>query len=145
MAEEQSSITREWELYMYLLRCAIKRERLEEEILAKYHDIDSNKIRERAQRSGQLFLLDANIYDYAVYRKEENIVPKMGINRVVYEYEKYKCIRNVLTLAKENNLPFIIFKGCVLAGLYPQYIQRSSCDTDIFVNHEYRQKAIDAC
>lgn len=143
MAEEQSSITREWELYMYLLRCAIKKERLEEETLAKYQDIESNKIRERAKKSGQLFLLDTNIYDYAVYRKEENIEQKLGIKQVVYEYEKYKCIRNVLALAKEHNIPFVIFKGCVLADLYPQYVQRSSCDTDIFVSHEYRQKAIE--
>lgn len=143
MAEDQSSITREWELYMYLLRCAIKKERLEEETLAKYQDIESNKIRERAKKSGQLFLLDTNIYDYAVYRKEEDIEQKLGIKQVVYEYEKYKCIRNVLALAKEHNIPFVIFKGCVLADLYPQYVQRSSCDTDIFVSHEYRQKAIE--
>lgn len=143
MAEERSNITKEWELYMYLLRCAIKKERLEEQTLAKYQDIESSKIRERAKKSGQLFLLDTNIYDYAVYRKEENIAQKIGINQVVYQYERYKCIRKVLALAKENKLPFVIFKGCVLADLYPQYVQRSSCDTDIFVNHEYRQKAIE--
>ena len=143
MSEERSNITKEWELYMYLLRCAIKEEQLEEQTLAKYQDIESKQIRERAKRNGQLFLLDANIYEYAVYRKEENIAQKMGINKVIYEYEKYKCIRNVLALAKENKLPFVIFKGCVLADLYPQYVQRSSCDTDIFVNYEYREKAIE--
>lgn len=143
MSEEQSSTMKQWELYMYLLRCAIRGEKLDTEELAKYQEIESERIREKARRSGQSFLLDANIYEYAVYRKEENIPEKIGVSKVVYEYEKYKCIRNVLTLAKEHNLPFVIFKGCVLADLYPQYIQRSSCDTDIFIEHEYRQQAID--
>ncbi len=143
MSVEQSNITKEWELYMYLLRCAIRGEKLEKEQLEKYLEIESARIREKAKKSGQLFLMDTYINEYAVYRKEEKIPEKIGISRAIYEYEKYKCIRKVLTLAEENHLPFVIFKGCVLADLYPQYIQRSSCDTDIFVCHEYRQKSID--
>lgn len=143
MSVEQSNITKEWELYMYLLRCAIRGEKLEGEKLAKYQEIESEKIREKAKRSKQLFLLATNINEYAIYRKEANVQVNRHIEKVVIEYEKYKCIRMVLDLAKENEIPFVIFKGCVLADLYPQYIQRNSCDTDIFVYPEFRQQAID--
>lgn len=143
MSVEHSNITKEWELYMYLLRCAIRGEKLETSKFEKYQGIESEQIRKKAEDSGQDFLLDANIHEYAVYRKEENIPEKIGLEQVVFEYERYKCIRNVLALAKENNIPFVIFKGCVLADLYPQYVQRKSCDTDIYVSHEYRQQAIE--
>ena len=143
MSIEQSNITKEWELYMYLLRCAIRGEQLNTEELEKFQKIESSKMREKASKSGQLFLLEVYINEYAKYRKEDNIPKSRGLKQVIYEYEKYKCIRNVLVLAEEHKLPFIIFKGCVLADLYPQYIQRSSCDTDIFIEHEYRQQAID--
>ena len=143
MLVEQSNITKEWELYMYLLRCAIRGENLNTEAFAKYKEIESEKICEKARRSGQLFLLEENIREFATYRKEENLPEKSDFRKIVCEYEKYKCIRNVLTLAKKHEIPFVIFKGCVLADLYPQYIQRNSCDTDIFVYPEFRQQAID--
>lgn len=143
MSEEQSNITKEWELYMYLLRCAIRGEQIDNGVLEKYRDIESEVIRERARQGGQMALLSANINKFACFRKEENIPPEKNLASVVYEYEKYKCIRSVISLAEQKGIPFVIFKGCVLAGLYPQYIQRSSCDTDIFVYRSYRQQAID--
>ena len=88
-------------------------------------------------------LLAANINEFARFRGEEDIPPDKSLRSVVNEYEKYKCIRRVLSLAERKGIPFILFKGCVLAGLYPAYIQRSSCDTDIFVYDSYRQQAID--
>ena len=143
MSIEQSNITKEWELYMYLLRCAIRGEKLDTKELVKYQEIESKAMREKAGRNGQTFLLENYINEYARYRKEEDIPEPRGLRQVIYEYEKYKCIRNVLALAKEHNLPFVVFKGCVLADLYPQYIQRRSSDTDIFIRYEYRQQAID--
>lgn len=143
MSVKQSNITKEWELYMYLLRCAIRGEKTDTEVLGKYQDIESRTLRERARQGGQMALLATNINEFARFRKEEDIPPDRSLASVVYEYEKYKCIRRVLSLAGQKGIPFIIFKGCVLAGLYPQYIQRSSCDTDIFVYDVYRQQAID--
>lgn len=143
MSVEQSNITKEWELYMYLLRCAIRGEKTDPEVLGRYQEIESKTIRERAAKGGQMALLAHNINEFARFRQEEDIPPDRSLASVVYEYEKYKCIRQVLSLAEQKGIPFIIFKGCVLAGLYPQYIQRSSCDTDIFVYDTYRQQAID--
>lgn len=143
MALEQSNITKEWELYMYLLRCAIRGEQVEESRLEPFREIDSEVIRKKAAAGGQDFLLESYIDKYVSYCTGECVQPKRDIRRAVYEYEKYKCIRNVLALAKEHNIPFILFKGCILADLYPQYIQRNSCDTDILVYPEYKEQAVD--
>ncbi len=142
MSEFQKDIAAEWKLYMFLLRCAIRGEKLDVSKLCEYEKIDSNKLIERAKINKQFMLLQSYIYEYARYHGQEIKKPGNDIGQIVYEYEKYKCIRNVLDLAKQNNIPFIVFKGCVLSNLYPQYIQRKSSDTDIFVYEEYNEKAI---
>lgn len=119
MLVEQSNITKEWELYMYLLRCAIRGENPNTEAFAKYKEIESEKICEKARRSGQLFLLEENIREFATYRKEENLPEKSDFRKIVCEYEKYKCIRNVLTLAKKHEIPFVIFKAVYLPIYIP--------------------------
>lgn len=143
MLIEQSNAFIEWKLYMYLLRCAIRGEKLENKVLEQYKEIDSKRIRERSVKNGQGFMLDEYISEYAKYRQDEECERKNSIGSVVIRYEKFKYIRNVLERAKEENILMVVFKGCVLADLYPQYIQRDSCDTDIFVYYEDKQRAID--
>jgi hypothetical protein len=58
------------------------------------------------------------------------------------ESVKYKQLERLLQLAESMNVTFILFKGCVLADLYPNYLTRSSCDTDILVYERDREKAI---
>lgn len=140
--EQSNDITEEWRLYMYLLRCAIREEALDEETLGKYRSVESGRLRKRASENAQTFLMGKMIDAYAQFCEEETQKSNY-LARTVYEYEKYKCIRNVLALAKENQVPFVIFKGCVLANLYPQYVQRSSSDTDIFVERAYKKQAVD--
>lgn len=142
MSEIKGDITAEWKLYMYLLKCAMRAEKLDENKLGEFDRVDYNELVSRAKRNKQTMLLQNYIYEYAVFSNQEMSKPKNNIAYVVYEYEKYKCVRNVLELAQKNEIPFIVFKGCVLADLYPQYIQRKSSDTDIFVYEEYNEKAI---
>lgn len=142
MSELRGNIESEWKLYMYLLRCAIHGEKIDTTKLEEYSDIDCNKLLERAKMNNQAMLLQDYIYEYALYRNQQFEKPINNVAKVIYEYEKYKCIRNVLDLASKNKLSFVIFKGCVLSDLYPQYIQRNSSDTDIFVYKEYNEQAI---
>ena len=142
ISEQSDDITKEWKLYMYLLRCAIRGEKVNKEVFKQYEGIKCSKLVKRAKENGQSFLLNEVINEYVVYCGEE-IKDTQNLQYTIYEYEKYKCIRNVIKQAKDNNIPFVIFKGCVLADLYPNYIQRSSCDTDIYVDKEYRQQSID--
>lgn len=138
----EGNITKEWELYMLLLRCAIRGEKLQKEHAEQFFEIESDRIIKRAGENGQLFLLENYIEEYARFRGEDTKPRHNDIGRVIYEGERYKCIRKVVSLAKENNITFVLFKGCVLADLYPQYMQRTSCDTDIFVYEEDKQKAL---
>lgn len=51
-------------------------------------------------------------------------------------------LKKVLKGAKERSLEFVLFKGLVLADLYPQYKLRSSSDTDIFVYEDQSKEAV---
>ena len=51
---------------------------------------------------------------------------------------QYAQLRNVLASTEGQLLVF--FKGPILADLYPQYLERSSCDTDIWVPEEQYAK-----
>ncbi|MHB8128933.1 MAG: nucleotidyltransferase domain-containing protein [Mobilitalea sp.] len=61
---------------------------------------------------------------------------------MLHEFEKYRSLREILYLAKKQHITFIIFKGCVLANLYPKYSSRASGDTDILIYERDRWKAI---
>lgn len=69
-------------------------------------------------------------------RWEENTIGTM-----MYELGKYKLLSQLLSAAKEKDITLIIFKGCVLADLYPDFYTRSSTDTDILVYQRDKEKA----
>ncbi len=52
------------------------------------------------------------------------------------EGTKYVWLRRILAEAEKQDVLCVLFKGCILADLYPQYLMRSSCDTDIFVHRK---------
>lgn len=58
------------------------------------------------------------------------------------EYRKSYALRKILNKTKEVNYSPIIFKGPVLANLYPNYALRGSCDTDFLIKKEEEQKLI---
>ena len=53
---------------------------------------------------------------------------------MVYELPKYTAIRRIVNAASDKNIPIVFFKGMILADLYPNYLYRSSCDSDIYVD-----------
>ncbi len=56
-------------------------------------------------------------------------------------FRNYQAIRLVNEESKKRNIKFVFFKGMVLADLYPQYTERMSCDSDIFVTDEEKDSA----
>ena len=60
----------------------------------------------------------------------------------VHEFEKYMILRKLLKSAKDRGITLVVFKGCILANLYPNYTYRLSSDTDIFVEEHDKVKAI---
>lgn len=58
------------------------------------------------------------------------------------EKKKLFALNNILEKAKEKDVDFTIFKGCVLADLYPVYALRTSSDTDILVDRACEEKAV---
>ncbi len=56
--------------------------------------------------------------------------------KVFLEYRKFALVKQLITSAKERNLPLIFFKGYILADLYPSFTMRTSSDTDLLVAPE---------
>lgn len=67
---------------------------------------------------------------------------QVAIRSMLEEYDKYRALKLLLHEAEKENIKFIIFKGAVLASLYPKYYERFSSDTDIFVYQKDKDKAV---
>lgn len=61
---------------------------------------------------------------------------------LISEKQKLFSLQRILDKAKEKNIELTVFKGCVLADLYPLYALRTSSDTDILVDREDEEKAV---
>ena len=67
---------------------------------------------------------------------------KISMEGLICQYGNYASLRKILKEGKERKVKFVVFKGCVLADLYPQYTLRYSCDSDIFVYERDKEEAI---
>lgn len=67
---------------------------------------------------------------------------KFSITSSIYEQQKHYALRELLKIAEIEQVDFILLKGCVLADLYPQYHQRTSCDTDLYIDKLQKEKAV---
>ena len=137
------NICDEWKIYLYMLRCAIYGTHLEPEKLADFQKVAVAQLADRANRNGQRVLLSRYLLEYAQYIGEEWEEPSGYKTFIILkEYDKYKCLRDLMELSREQGLHFVIFKGCVLANLYPQYAERTSCDSDIYIEKEEQEQAL---
>ena len=57
------------------------------------------------------------------------------------ELQKFYLISQLAKASEEKGVRFVFFKGVILADLYPQYVERVSSDSDIFVLDEQREAA----
>ncbi len=78
---------------------------------------------EYIQNTGKI--INDDIYDN--WKKETK-----GI--MFFELPKYTAIRKIINASEEKNIRVVFFKGLVLADLYPNYLYRSSCDSDIYID-----------
>lgn len=65
------------------------------------------------------------------------------IYNTLRESSNYHSIDQVLDMAKKRSIEIIIFKGMVLADLYPTFSHRRSGDTDIYVFEEDKITALE--
>ncbi len=67
---------------------------------------------------------------------------KISIRDSIYEQRKHYALRELLMNAEKDHVDFIVLKGFILADLYPKYQQRTSCDTDLYINKHQKDKAV---
>lgn len=60
----------------------------------------------------------------------------MGIKQL----NAYVQLRELLDEVKQQGIELVLFKGAVLAQLYPEYLLRYSCDVDLLVKEEDKER-----
>lgn len=141
--ENHNNISDEWKIYLYMLKCAIYGTHLEPEKIAGFQKVPVEQLADRANRNGQRVLLSRYLLEYAQLVGEDWEEPSgYKTFAVLKEYEKYRCLRDIIALSQKEGLHFVIFKGCILADLYPQYAERISCDSDIYIDKEEKEHAL---
>lgn len=66
----------------------------------------------------------------------EDIDKERFIIKAVYRLEKIKReTENLKTVLKDLKIPFILLKGAVLRGFYPDEWMRTSCDIDVLIHN----------
>lgn len=67
---------------------------------------------------------------------------RLSMKSLITQCGNYASLRTILKEGEQRKVKFVVFKGCVLADLYPQYTLRYSCDSDIFVYERDKQEAV---
>lgn len=62
--------------------------------------------------------------------------------RAAAEYQKQYALKRVLEKAEEKGLTPVVFKGCVLSALYPDFALRISSDSDIYIELEEKEEMV---
>lgn len=58
----------------------------------------------------------------------------------IKQLNAYIQLKDLLKEVKEEGIQLILFKGAALAQLYPEYLLRYSCDVDLLVKEEDRER-----
>lgn len=110
---------------------------------SKINDIDWEEFIKEANAHNCLPMLTQSLLD----RREE--IPTDVWNKMQYDsaylgaiqYQKNNELMNVLKLFSDNDIRCCIFKGYVLAKLYPHPLLRMSGDVDILISPDDMEKA----
>lgn len=136
------------EKLMTLTKASIHTEEIRGEIREKKTDLqltieELEEIYQYAVRNKLLAILCNQVAMYQELADTEIVKKWKSQARaaVIRQYGVYNALRKVLASAREKNITMILFKGCVLADLYPQYSMRTSSDTDIYVYPKDREKS----
>jgi len=136
------------EQYIIKFILSIVKNTIHEEVssLEDCTEVDWQRVYEIAYDNMLLPLLYDPVQKLAeIYKIPEELLAywkKIALESMLSEYEKYRALRQLLGLAKEQNITCILFKGCVLADMYPKYAVRVSSDTDIFIYQRDKDKVI---
>jgi hypothetical protein len=103
----------------------------------EFQKVNWERIYELSSRNMLIALLYDTVQKLSVqYNICENLLLKWknaALSYMLSEVNKYMILNKILSIAKEQNITLILLKGCILADLYPNYLTRISCDTDILV------------
>lgn len=80
--------------------------------------------------------------DWKISEKMRQSWKQTALYYGILQSKKRHDICNLLKLSEENNITMVLFKGEVLAQLYPEPLMRVSCDCDIFVDEKEKEKAV---
>lgn len=128
--------------FMDLIAASIQPEN--QKVIPEFSEQDLEELYEYAMR-GKLLPVLYNTIQKQEHLKENIWMKKWkgaSMNLLLRQYGIYNALRQLLKAAEERNIKLIVFKGCVLADLYPQYALRATSDTDLYVYPRDKEKAV---
>ena len=63
--------------------------------------------------------------------------------RGINEAKKKNLLKEIVSIARDENVPVLLFKGIVLSSLYPEPSMRFSSDTDMYIDEKDRNRMVD--
>ena len=112
-----------------------------------YSTTDWPEVVKLASETGMLGIVFKRLkYIAKENEKLKKIVP--GFEQAVFmrgiaEARKNNILKELVRIAREENVPVLLFKGVVLSSLYPEPSMRFSSDTDMYIDEEYRDRMAD--
>ena len=129
--------------FLQIMKSSIYDEPIDREQLG---ELDWDNMFHDAQRNITIPLFYKKIAEIAEYHSEYVITfekwKKHTMFYMVREMEKRRALKELQEKALKNGILFVVFKGIVLANLYPNVYSRTVSDSDLFVFERDKVKAI---
>lgn len=127
--------------FLQLVKCSIYGEKPS---LPESNNIDWKVIQQCAAHSQLLGIMQTTIEGLEAEIGEERFL--LWKNTVIHQGAKqfiaYMELGKVLQEAKKRNITMVLFKGAIVAQLYPDFLLRNSSDVDIYVNPKEHKAAM---
>jgi hypothetical protein len=111
-----------------------------------YSRTDWEKVVKLAAETGMLGIVFKRLK--AIAKETDVLKPQVSnmettvILRGISEAGKKSILKKVIKIAREEEVPVLVFKGVVLSSLYPEPSMRFSSDTDMYIDEKDRDRMV---
>lgn len=131
--------------YLNLIKESIHKKSVTE--VYDYSSTDWPEVVKLASETGMLGIVFKRLKIIAVENEElKKLISSFEravFMRGIAETGKKNILKEIVRIAREEDIPVLLFKGVVLSSLYPEPSMRFSSDTDMYIDEEYRSRMAD--
>lgn len=133
------------ELFFELIRYAIKGDKLSNETLKGVSEEQLNSLFGLSKNHDCAHLITYALYQNGLIKKDHPSYKKFAYEQslAVFRYENINYeLNKVCEFLDENKIEHIPLKGSVIRSLYPEPWMRTSCDIDILIKKEEKDRVV---